>query len=565
MRDVLKMGGSITSFLNLTIGALLDEVSERLTDKEAMVYADRSVRYTYGQLRQASEQVAKALIGLGIKKGDTVALWATNVPEWVLLQLGSAKMGAVLVTVNTQYQASELEYLLKQSDSTAIFLVERFKQSDYLGILNAVLPELAEQPSGKPFQFASLPKLRRAVVMSERSSPGILNWGEFLALGAHVSDDQLRAYQEATSPEEVINIQYTSGTTGFPKGVMLTHINIVNNANAVADAMNLKEDDRLCFPVPLFHCFGCVMSSLACVTKGATMVPVEYFEPHVVLQAVEKEHCTALQGVPTMFIAELETLKTKAYDTKTLRKGIMAGSPCPVEVMKQVINTMGMEEVTIAYGQTESSPVITQTRIDDPLERRVGTVGRSLDGVEVKIVDPATGEAVASGQQGELCARGYSIMAGYYNMPEASRQAIDEDGWLHTGDLAMMDEEGYCNITGRLKDMIIRGGENMYPREIEEFLYRHPKIADVQVVGLPDLKYGEEVCSVIRLREGEKATAEEIREFCRGQIAYNKIPRYVEFVQDYPVTASGKIQKYRLRETYIEKYGLQEAAGIVTA
>lgn len=554
-----------TSFLNKTIGTLLDEVSKRLPDKEAMVYADRPVRYTYRQLREASDQVAKALIGLGIKKGDKIALWATNVPEWVLLQMGSAKMGAILVTVNTQYQASELEYLLKQSDSTTVFLIERFKQSDYVNILNSILPELAEYPRTKPYEFPALPKLRHGILISERSVPGLLNWQEFLSLGAQVSDETLRAYQEATSPDEVINIQYTSGTTGFPKGVMLTHINIVNNANAVADAMNLQEEDRMCFPVPLFHCFGCVMSSLACVTKGATMVPIEYFEPHTVLRAVEQERCTALQGVPTMFIAELEVLKTTSYDTKTLRKGIMAGSPCPVEVMKQVIGTMGMEQVTIAYGQTEASPVITQTRIDDPLERRVATVGRNLEGIEVKIVDPATGETVPYGQQGELCARGYSIMAGYYNMPEATRQAIDEEGWLHTGDLAVMDEEGYCNITGRLKDMIIRGGENIYPREIEEFLYRHPKIADVQVVGLPDLKYGEEVCAVIRLREGEKATAEEIREFCRGQIAHNKIPRYVDFVQDYPVTASGKIQKYRLREIYIEKYHLQEAASIVTA
>ncbi len=557
--------GSKMSFLNQTIGALLDEVSERLADKEAMVYADRPVRYTYRQLRQASDQVAKALIGLGIKKGDTIALWATNVPEWVLLQLGSAKMGAILVTVNTQYQASELEYLLKQSDSTTIFLVERFKQSDYVGIFNAILPELREHPRGKVLEFPSLPKLRHGILLSEQSVPGLLNWSEFLSLGEAVSDETLRTYQDATSPEEVINIQYTSGTTGFPKGVMLTHINIVNNANAVADAMNLKEEDRLCFPVPLFHCFGCVMSSLACVTKGATMVPIEYFEPHAVLEAVEREQCTALHGVPTMFIAELEALKTKTYDTGTLRKGIMAGSPCPVEVMKQVITTLGMEEVTIAYGQTEASPVITQTRIDDPLERRVATVGRNLDGIEVKIVDPATGETLPYGQQGELCARGYSIMAGYYNMPEATRQAIDEEGWLHTGDLAVMDEEGYCNITGRLKDMIIRGGENIYPREIEEFLYRHPKIADVQVVGLPDVKYGEEVCAVIRLREGEKMTAEQVREFCRGQIAHHKIPRYVDFVQDYPVTASGKIQKYRLRDVYIDKYRLTEAAGIVTA
>ncbi|MHB1652881.1 MAG: AMP-binding protein [Desulfitobacteriaceae bacterium] len=555
----------MSSILHKTIGDLLDEVSERLPDKEAMVYADRPARYTYRQLREGADRVAKALIGLGIRKGETIALWATNVPEWVLLQMGSAKMGAVLVTVNTQYRSSELEYLLRQSESTAIFLVEKFKQMDYVEILNSVIPEPAGYPQRPSYAFPALPKLRHGILLSEKKRPGLLNWAEFLRYGEEVRDEVLWEYQRNTSPEEVINIQYTSGTTGFPKGVMLTHLNIVNNANAVADAMNLSEEDRLCFPVPLFHCFGCVMSSLACVTKGATMVPVEYFEPHAVLKAVEKERCTALHGVPTMFIAELETLKSSAYATHTLRKGIMAGSPCPVEVMKQVIDKMGMEQVTIAYGQTEASPVITQTRIDDPLERRVATVGRHLDGIGVKIVDPATGETVPYGQQGELCARGYSIMAGYYNMPEATAQAIDEEGWLHTGDLAVMDEEGYCNITGRLKDMIIRGGENIYPREIEEYLYRYPKIADVQVVGLPDIKYGEEVCAVIRLREGEKVTAEEIREFCRGKIANHKIPRYIAFVDSYPVTASGKIQKYRLRDTYVEKFNLQEAAGVITA
>jgi len=555
----------MTTPLNLTIGELLDEVSANLPDKEAMVYADRPVRYTYRELRKASEQVAKALIGLGIQKGEMIALWATNVPQWVLLQLGSAKMGAILVTVNTAYQVTELAYLLRQSDSVALFLTEGFKQLSYVDTLSKVIPELAQVPAGQPYAFPQLPKLRHGILLADRQAPGLLTWAQFLRYGAEVSDAELHWYQAQTNPDDVINIQYTSGTTGFPKGVMLTHNNIVNNAYAVADAMNLQEEDRLCFPVPLFHCFGCVMSSLACITKGATMVPVEYFEPHAVLKTVEQEKCTALHGVPTMFIAELETLKTSAYDVHTLRKGIMAGSPCPVEVMKQVMATLGMDQVTIAYGQTEASPVITQTRIDDSLERRVATVGKALDGIEVKIVDPATGEPLPPGQQGELCARGYSIMAGYYNMPTATAQAVDAEGWLHTGDLAVMDAEGYCKITGRLKDMIIRGGENIYPREIEEFLYRHPKIADVQVVGLPDLKYGEEVLAVIRLREGERATADEIREFCRGQIASHKIPRYIDFVTNYPVTASGKIQKYRLREQYTEKYGLQAAAKIVTA
>jgi fatty-acyl-CoA synthase len=555
----------LSNHLQLTIGELLDQVSERLPNKEGMVYADRAVRYTYRELQQAADQVAKALIGMGIKKGEKIALWATNVPQWVLLQLGSAKMGAILVTVNTAYQSSELEYLLKQSDSVALFLVENYKQLDYIDTLNRVLPELVGLSADKPYTLAKVPKLRHGIVLSDNSHPGLMKWTDFLRFGEGVSNAILEQYQAETQPEDVINIQYTSGTTGFPKGVMLSHNNIVNNANAVADAMNLTEEDRLCFPVPLFHCFGCVMSSLACVTKGATMVPVEYFETNAVLSTVEKERCTALHGVPTMFIAELEALKSTKYDISTLRKGIMAGSPCPVEVMKQVISVMGMEEVTIAYGQTESSPVITQTRIDDSLERRVSTVGRALEGVEVKIVDPVTNAEMSFGQQGELCARGYSIMAGYYNMPQATAMAVDDEGWLHTGDLAVMDEDGYCNITGRLKDMIIRGGENIYPKEIEEFLYRHPKIADVQVVGLPDERYGEEVLAVVRLREGEQVSEAELREFCKGQIAKHKIPRYVEFVNAYPITASGKIQKYRLREKFIKHYGLEKAEKIVTA
>jgi fatty-acyl-CoA synthase len=555
----------LSNHLQLTIGELLDQVSERLPNKEGMVYADRAVRYTYRELQQAADQVAKALIGMGIKKGEKIALWATNVPQWVLLQLGSAKMGAILVTVNTAYQSSELEYLLKQSDSVALFLVENYKQLDYIDTLSRVLPELVGLSADKPYTLPKVPKLRHGIVLSDNSHPGLMKWTDFLRFGEGVSDAILEQYQAETQPEDVINIQYTSGTTGFPKGVMLSHNNIVNNANAVADAMNLTEEDRLCFPVPLFHCFGCVMSSLACVTKGATMVPVEYFETNAVLSTVEKERCTALHGVPTMFIAELEALKSTKYDISTLRKGIMAGSPCPVEVMKQVISVMGMEEVTIAYGQTESSPVITQTRIDDSLERRVSTVGRALEGVEVKIVDPVTNAEMSFGQQGELCARGYSIMAGYYNMPQATAMAVDDEGWLHTGDLAVMDEDGYCNITGRLKDMIIRGGENIYPKEIEEFLYRHPKIADVQVVGLPDERYGEEVLAVVRLREGEQVSEAELREFCKGQIAKHKIPRYVEFVNAYPITASGKIQKYRLREKFIKHYGLEKAEKIVTA
>ncbi|BBW96090.1 AMP-binding protein [Geobacillus sp. FSL W8-0032] len=541
--------------LTVTVGKLLEERARQYADREAVVYADRNLRLTYQQLNDYCRLVARGLMRLGIEKGEHVAIWATNVPEWIACQFATGKMGAVLVTVNTNYRAAELEYLLRQSDSTTLFLIEQYRDSSYIDILYEIVPELRTSAPGQ-LQSKRLPKLKNVVFLGDKRYPGMFTWNDILAMAHDVSEEELDERMASLDPHDVINMQYTSGTTGFPKGVMLTHYNVVNNAHQVAQCMGLGEGDRLCIPVPFFHCFGCVMSTLACVTVGATMVPVVEFHPKRVLQTVAAERCTALHGVPTMFIAELNDPDFDQYDLSSLRTGIMAGSPCPVEVMKGVIEKMGMTDITIAYGQTEASPVITQTRTDDPLELRVETVGRALPGVEVKIVEPGTNREVPRGVQGELCTRGYHVMKGYYNNPEATNEAIDADGWLHTGDLATMDENGYCRITGRLKDMIIRGGENIYPREIEEFLYKHPKILDVQVVGVPDEVYGEEVMAWIILKDGETATAEEIREFCRGNISRHKIPRYIEFTDSYPMTASGKIQKFKLREMAKQRLGL---------
>jgi fatty-acyl-CoA synthase len=541
--------------LAVTVGKLLEEKAQLHPDHEAVVYADRGLRMTYRQLNDYSRLVARGLMKLGIEKGENVAIWATNVPEWIACQFATGKMGAVLVTVNTNYRAAELEYLLKQSDSTTLFLIEQYRGSSYVDIVYEIVPELRTCEPGK-LQSKRLPKLKNVVLIGDKRYPGMFTWNDILAMAHEVTEEQLDERMNSLDPHDVINMQYTSGTTGFPKGVMLTHYNIVNNAYYVAQCMKLTKNDRLCIPVPFFHCFGCVMSTLACATVGATMVPVQEFNPKQVLKTVEAERCTALHGVPTMFIAELNDPDFEKYDLSTLRKGIMAGSPCPIEVMKAVMEKMSMKEITIAYGQTESSPVITQTRTDDPIHLRVETVGRALPNVEVKIVEPGTNKEVPPGVPGELCTRGYHVMKGYYKNPDATKEAIDEDGWLHTGDLATMDENGYCRITGRLKDMIIRGGENIYPREIEEFLYKHPKILDVQVIGVPDEKYGEEVMAWIILKEGETATAEEIREFCRGKISRHKIPRYIEFTDSYPMTASGKIQKFKLREMAKQCLGL---------
>ncbi|WP_373323168.1 AMP-binding protein [Alkalihalobacterium chitinilyticum] len=547
--------------MNVTVGRLLEEVARKQPSHEAVVYPDRGLRYTYQQFDDLCRQVAKGFMKLGVERGEHVAIWSTNMPEWLTSQFATGKMGAVLVTVNTNYRTAELEYLLKQSDSTTIVLMDEFRGASYTEMLYEIIPELKTAEPGK-LQSKKLPYLKNVVFLGDERKPGMYTWADLLEMGDQVTDAELNERMSSLEPDDVINMQYTSGTTGFPKGVMLTHNNLVNNAINIAECMNLTADDRMCIPVPFFHCFGCVLGTMACVTVGATMIPVQEFDPKQVLQAVQDEKCTALHGVPTMFIAELNDKEFEKYNLSSLRTGIMAGSNCPIEVMKAVIERMGASEITIAYGQTESSPVITQTRVNDSLERRVETVGRALPNVEVKIVEPGTEKEVPRGVQGELCTRGYHVMKGYYKNPDATSAAISEDGWLHTGDLAVMDKEGYCRITGRLKDMIIRGGENVYPREIEEFLYQHPKVLDVQVVGVPDPKFGEEVSAWIVLKEGESATSDEIRNYCKGKISRHKIPRYIEFVSEYPMTASGKIQKFKLREIAMGRFNLTESAEV---
>lgn len=549
---------------SITIGDLLDETAGSYPQKEALVYQERGLRYSFEEFRELCNQVARGLMSLGIQKGEHVAIWATNVPEWVISQFATAKMGAVLVTVNTSYRAHELEYLLRQSESTTLLLIDGYRDASYLQMIQEICPELATSKPGE-LVSARLPHLKNVIYLGEERQPGMFLWQDLLERAASIDEGALLQRQQSLGPDDVINMQYTSGTTGFPKGVMLSHYNIVNNAIKVAECQGLGLEDRVCIPVPFFHCFGCVMGTLACVATGATMVPVISFDPGLVLSVVENERCTALYGVPTMFIAELNHSSFATRDLSSLRTGIMAGSPCPMEVMKNVIEKMGIRDITIAYGQTESSPVFTQTRPEDTIERRVSTVGRAHEGVEVKIIDPATGETVPPNVQGELCTRGYLVMKGYYNMPEQTRMVIDEEGWLHTGDLATVDEEGYYRITGRLKDMIIRGGENIYPREIEEFLYSHPKILDVQVLGVPDSTYGEQVLACIRVKPEETLTAEEVKAYCDGKIARFKIPYYIQFVEDYPMTASGKIQKFKLREQAIQTFGLASRGETETA
>ena len=548
-----------------TIGQLVDIVADQFGDSKALEYYRLGISYNYGEFRAKCNTVAKGFMALGAEKGDHIAIWSNNVPEWVYSQFSTGKMGAVLVTVNTNYRSFELEYLMKQSDATTLVLIGGVREADeYLKIIYDVCPELKDCEPGR-LESAKLPRLKNVVFIGDERHPGMFTWEDVMAMGRSITDDELSARQASLDPHDVINMQYTSGTTGFPKGVMLTHTNLIGNAKSIGECMNFSPEDNLCIPVPFFHCFGCVLGTLTCVASGATMSPVVQFDPEDVLETVEQCGCTALHGVPTMFIAELEAMSKNGDRPLNLRTGIMAGSPCPIEVMNQVVDRMGASEMTIVYGQTEASPGITQTRPSDSLERRVSTVGRALPDVEVKIVDPATNTDVPSGEQGELCTRGYHVMKGYYKMPDATRDAIDSDGWLHTGDLAIMDEHGYCKITGRIKDMIIRGGENIYPREIEEFLYTHPQIKDVQVVGIPSRKYGEEVAAFIQLKNGSDSSDEEMKTFCRGKIAFHKIPAFFLFVDEYPTTASGKIQKYKLREMATGMLNREEDARIKTA
>ncbi len=531
-----------------TIGNVVDILAENFGNNIGLEYHSLDIRKNFSQLREKFDEVAKGLMALGIAKGEKVAIWANNLPEWVYTQYGSARMGAVLVTVNTNYRSNELEYLLQQSDTTTLILTGGIREADeYLKVLAKVCPTIKDSQPGK-LQCDKLPFLKNIIYLGKEKIAGMYNWDEVLAMGKQVSDAQLKTRLDSLAPDDVINMQYTSGTTGFPKGVMLSHTNLIGNALSMAECMKLTPDDAMCIPVPFFHCFGCVIGTLCCMVSGTTMAPVVSFTAAGVLKTVEASKCNALLGVPTMFIAEFEEMDKNHYDTSSLRTGVMAGSTCPVEVMKRVIKDMGANEMTIVYGQTEASPGITQTRDLDSLELKTTTVGRALPNVEVKIVHPDTNREMPIGEQGELCTRGYHVMKGYYKLPEATAKTIDADGWLHTGDLAIMDAKGYCKITGRIKDMIIRGGENIYPREIEEFLYTNPKVKDIQVVGITSEKYGEEVAAFIQLKPAQQATEEEIISFCKDQISYYKIPKYVFFVDQYPSTASGKIQKYKLRE-----------------
>ena len=542
----------------LTIGQTLDETSRRYATREAMVFPQLGRRWTWQQFAADVEAAARGLLALGIQPGEHVAIWATNVPQWVLLQFATAKIGAVLVTINPAYRPFELEYVLNQSDAVALFLVDQFKSSNYFTMLREVCPEIDAASEGT-VRSPKFTKLRKVVAIKGDVPAGLLTWSEMISRGEKIPAADVAAIGATLKPADAINIQYTSGTTGFPKAATLSHRNLLLNAYYIGECQALSAEDRICIPVPFYHCFGCVLGTLACVVYGSTMiVPAEYFQPAPTLDAIERERATSLYGVPTMFIAQLQDPSLAGRDTSSLRTGIMAGSPCPIEVMRQVGEKLGAKQLTIAYGQTEASPVVTQTRIDDPIELRVETVGRAIPGVEVKIVDPATGESLPDNTQGEFCCRGHVVMIGYYKNPEATKAAIDDEGWLHSGDLAIRLPNGYYKITGRLKDMVIRGGENIYPREIEEFLFTHPAVEQAAVVGVPDPKYGEELCAWIKLKSGQKLTEDEVRAYCRSKLAHYKTPRYVRFVDSFPQTVTGKIQKFKIRDVMKEELGLEE-------
>lgn len=543
----LAQGDQSVPLIEATIGDHFRRIVRRFPEQEALVSCQQNVRLTYAQLDRQTHQLASALLRLGLVTGDRVGIWAHNRVEWLLLQIATAKAGLILVNINPAYRIVELEYALNKVGCKLLVTMNAFKTSDYIAILRELAPESLTAASGA-LHAARVPALRTIVHLAPEPLPGLMSFADLLRLG-DTADPAVDRTMRELFPDQAINIQFTSGTTGFPKGATLTHRNLVNNGFFIGEAMKLTERDRLCVPVPLYHCFGMVLGNLACLTHGAAIVyPSEGFDALAVLTAVQTERCTGLHGVPTMFIAELEHPRRAEFDLSSLRTGIMAGSPCPIEVMKQVVRDMHLREITIAYGMTETSPVSCQSTTDTPLERRVSTVGKVHPHLDIKVVDPLTGEIVPHGQPGEFCTRGYSVMRGYWGDQERTFEAVDPDGWMHTGDLATLDAEGYVNIVGRLKDMVSRGGEKIFPREVEEFLYRHPAISDVQVIGVPDRKYGEELCAWIILKRGQTATAVEIREFCRGRIAHYKVPRYVKFVDAFPMTVTGKIQKFKMRE-----------------
>lgn len=550
-------------FIENTLGGVLDDLSKNNPNGWAVRYTDRNYFRTWKELNDEADLIARGMMSLGVKKGDHVAIWATNTPEWILTLFAAAKIGAVLVTVNTNFKIFELEYLLRQSDTKLLVMIGGFKNNDYVATVNELLPEL-KTTSGE-IESEHLPFLKRVVFAGKETPEGMLNFEDLKILGGDFPVEIYEENKKTLSTHDVVNMQYTSGTTGFPKGVMLTHYNILNNGKTIGDGMKFTKNDKLCITVPFFHCFGLVLAMMACITHGTTIVPVERYSPVPVMNAISVEKCTAVHGVPTMFIAMLEHAQFNNFDFSSLRTGIMAGSPCPIEVMKKVIDKMNMREIVIVFGQTEASPGCTMTTTSDSIDKRVNTVGRAFPGVECKIIDPENGEELPINTPGEFCARGYNIMKGYYKMPEATAQAIDKDGWLHTGDLCTVDEDGYYKVVGRIKDMIIRGGENIYPKEIEECLYTCDKVSDVQVIGVPSEAYGEEVMACVILKEGEEMTEEEVKEFVGARMAKHKVPRYVRFVDSFPTNAAGKIQKFKMREEAIEILKLQTAASIETA
>ncbi|HXP64632.1 MAG TPA: AMP-binding protein [Steroidobacteraceae bacterium] len=539
-----------------TIGRAFDETARRFSSRDALIVPSQQVRWSYAELKHRADSFAAGLLSVGLAPGDRLGIWAPNCAEWVVTQIACAKIGLILVNINPAYRLSELEFCLKKVGCRALVSAERLKNSDYIAMLRSLAPELDH--SAGQLNSARLPHLKVVIRLGRARSAGFLNFEDVVQRGSPSDRARVEEIGVGLQPDDAINIQFTSGTTGLPKGATLSHYNILNNGYFVGRGIGLNERDRICIPVPLYHCFGMVMGNLAAIAHGAAMIyPAESFDPAKTLETVDRERATALYGVPTMFIAELETPEFKSYDLSSLRTGIMAGSPCPVEVMKRVISQMNLTEITNCYGMTETSPVSFQTATDDSFERRVSTVGRVHPHVQVKIVDPE-GRCVPRGVQGEIHTRGYSVMKGYWEDPERTREVLDEAGWMHTGDLGVIDPEGYGNVTGRLKDMIIRGGENVYPREIEEFLYRHAKVQAVQVCGVPDPRFGEEVCAWIQLKPGAAATVEEILEFCQNQIAHYKIPRHIRFVSEFPMTITGKVQKFAMRETMVKELGLSE-------